>query len=412
MTIFNPQWRVTIGSTIYTNVTLSGVTMTSGRTDIYSQPVAGYCSLVIVNLDESQFSFAINDGLTLQVKDSAGAYVAIFGGSITDIAIDVAAAGDAGIVTTASLTALGALSRLPKALTDGTLTKELDGLQIEHILTDLLVNNWNEVPAALQWNTYPSTETWANAQNTGLGEIDSGIYELEARAADVTDMYSLVAALANSGFGYLYEDAQGRINYAGADHRQNYLAANGYTTLSANQALSAGIRTTTQAGDVRNDIALKYRAGTETASDTTSIATYGKLSQNISTTLHNTVDAQSQAQRYLALRKFPRAKFESITFPITSPEIDNTTRDALLGIFMGQPIRLTDLPLNIAGGQFEGYVEGWTWSVSYNSITLTINVSPIEFSTVAVYWSQVSASEKWNTLSNTLTWENAIGAVA
>jgi len=412
MTVFTPDWKVTIGSLEYTNITLSGVTMTSGRTDIYSQPVAGYCSLVIVNLDESQFTFAINDGMTLQVKDSAGTYVPIFGGSITDIAIDVAAAGDAGIVTTASLTALGALSRLPKALTEGVLSKELDGVQIETILTDLLVNTWSEVPAALQWNTYPATETWENAQNTGLGEIDSGIYELQARTADVTDMYSLVAELANSGFGYLYEDAQGRINYAGADHRQNYLAANGYTTLSANQALAAGIRTTTQAGDVRNDIALKYRAGTEFATDAESILTYGKLSQSITTTLHNEVDAESQAQRYLDLRKFPRAKFESITFPITSPEIDDSTRDALLGIFMGQPIKLTDLPLNISGGQFEGYVEGWTWNVSYNSISLTINVSPIEFSTVAVYWSQVSASETWNTLSSTLTWENAIGAVA
>jgi len=412
MTVFNPEWRVTIGASIYTNVTLSGVTMTSGRTDIYSQPVAGYCSLVIVNLDESQFTFAINDGLTLQVKNSAGTYVPIFGGSITDIGIEVATAGDAGIVTTAALTALGALSRLPKALTEGVLSKELDGVQIETILTDLLVNTWTEVPAALEWATYPATETWLNAQNTGLGEIDSGIYELQARSSDVTDMYSLVAELANSGFGYLYEDAQGRINYAGADHRQNYLAANGYTTLSANQALSAGIRTVTQSGDVRNDIALKYRAGTEFATDTQSILTYGKLSQSITTTLHNTVDAESQAQRYLDLRKFPRAKFESITFPITSPEINDATRDALLGIFMGQPIKLTDLPLNISGGQFEGYVEGWTWNVSYNSITLTINVSPIEFSTVAVYWSQVSASETWNTLSNTLTWENAIGAVA
>lgn len=412
MTVFNPEWRVTIGSNIYTNVTLSGVTMTSGRTDIYSQPVAGYCSLVIVNLDESQFTFAINDGLTLQLKNSAGTYVPIFGGSITDIGIEVATAGDAGIVTTAALTALGALSRLPKALTEGVLPKELDGLQIERILTDLLVNTWSEVPAALTWSTYPATETWANAQNTGLGEIDSGIYELQSRTADVSDMYSLVSELANSGFGYLYEDAQGRINYAGADHRQNYLAANGYTTLSANQALAAGIRTTTQAGDVRNDIALKYRAGTEFATDAQSILTYGKLSQSITTTLHNEVDAESQAQRYLDLRKFPRAKFESITFPITSPEINDATRDALLGIFMGQPIKLTDLPLNISGGQFEGYVEGWTWNVSYNSITLTINVSPIEFSTVAVYWSQVSASETWNTLSNTLTWENAIGAVA
>lgn len=412
MTVFNPEWRVTIGSNIYTNVTLSGVTMTSGRTDIYSQPIAGYCSLVIVNLDESQFIFEINDGLTLQVKNSAGTYVPIFGGSITDIGIEVASAGDAGIVTTAALTALGALSRLPKALTEGVLSKELDGVQIETILTDLLVNTWNEVPAALTWSTYPATTEWLDAENTGLGEIDSGIYELQARTADVTDMYSLVSALANSGFGYLYEDAEGRINYAGADHRQNYLAANGYTTISANQALAAGIRTTTQAGDVRNDIALTYRAGTEYATDAQSILTYGKLSQSISTTLHNEIDAESQAQRYLDLRKFPRAKFESITFPITSPELSDSTRDALLGIFMGQPIKLTDLPLNISGGQFEGYVEGWTWNVSYNSITLTINVSPIEFSTVAVYWSQVSASESWNTLSNTLTWENAIGAVA
>ena len=412
MTVFNPEWKVTIGSLEYTDVTLSGVTMTSGRTDIYSQAVAGYCSLSILNLNESAFTFAVNQGLTLQLKDSTGTYVPIFGGSLTDIEIEIISSGSAGTSSAARLTALGALSRLPKALTEGVLSKELDGLQIRTILTDLLVNNWTEVPAALTWSTYPATTTWANAENTGLGEIDNGIYELQARTADITDMYSLVAALAASGFGYLYEDAQGRISYAGADHRQNYLAANGYTTISANQALSAGVRTVTQSGDVRNDIALKWRGGTESASDATSITSYGKLSQSITTTLHNEVDAEAQAQRYLDLRKLPRAKFDSITFPITSPEIDDTTRDHLLGIFMGMPIKITDLPLNIAGGQFEGYVEGWTWNVSLNSISLTVNVSPIEFSTVAIYWSQVSPTEAWNTLSNTLTWENAIGAVA
>ena len=411
MTVFNPEWRVTIGSTIYTDVTLAGLTMTSGRTDIYSQPVAGYCTLSIINLDESAFTFQVNDGLTLQLKDSTGSYVSIFGGTLTDIAIEVSAAGTSGIATAATLTALGALARLPKALTDGVLSKALDGVQINTILTDLLVNNWNEVPASLQWNTYPATETWANAQNTGLGEIDTGIYELQARSSGTTDMYSLVSGLANSGFGYLYEDAEGRISYAGADHRQNYLAANGYTVISANVASSAGIRTVTRSGDVRNDVSLSYRAGKVTASDVTSIATFGKLSQSISTTLHNTVDAESQAARYLSLRSYPRAKFENITFPITSPEIDDTTRNALLGVFMGLPIRITDLPLNIANGQFEGYVEGWTWSVGRNSIYLTVNLSPIEFSQVAIEWSQVSVAESWNTLSNTLTWENAIGAV-
>jgi hypothetical protein len=412
MTIFNPEWRVTIGSTIYTDVTLSGLSITSGRTDIYSQPVAGYCSLTVINLDNSVFDFQVNQGMTLQLKDSTGTYRTMFGGNLTDVTIEVVSAGGAGMATAASLTALGALSRLPKALTEGVLHKDLDGVQIAVILEDLLVNNWLEVPAALTWNTYPATTTWLTAENTGLGEIDDGIYELEARTADVTDVYSLASALAVSGFGYLYESSDGLINYAGATHRQDYLANNGYVTISANQGLSAGIRTVTQSGDVRNVIALKWRAGTEEVEDLTSIAQFGKLGQSITTTLHDSADAESQAQRYLDLRAYPRAKFESITFPITSPELSNEQRDALLGIFMGMPISLTDLPLNISGGQFQGFVEGFTWSVSLNSILLTINMSPIEFSLVAINWEQVNAAEQWNTLSNTLTWEQATGAVA
>jgi hypothetical protein len=412
MTIFNPEWRVTIGSTIYTDVTLSGLSITSGRTDIYSQPVAGYCSLTIINLDNSVFDFQVNQGMTLQLKDSTGTYRTMFGGNLTDITLEVVSAGGAGMATAASLTALGALSRLPKALTEGVLHKDLDGVQIAVILEDLLVNNWLEVPAALTWATYPATTTWLTAENTGLGEIDSGIYELEARTADVTDVYSLASALAVSGFGYLYESSDGLINYAGATHRQDYLANNGYTTISANQGLSAGIRTVTQSGDVRNVIALKWRAGTEEVLDQTSIDQFGKLGQTITTTLQKKTDAEDQAQRYLDLRSYPRAKFESITFPITSPELSDEQRDALLGIFMGMPISLTDLPLNISGGQFQGFVEGFTWSVSLNSILLTINMSPIEFSLVAINWEQVNAAEQWNTLSNTLTWEQATGAVA
>jgi hypothetical protein len=412
MTIFNPEWRVTIDGQIYTDVILSGVSITSGRTDIYSQPVAGYCSLTVINLDNSVFPFNVNQGMTLQLKDSTDTYRTIFGGNITDVTLEVVSAGGSGIATAASLTALGALSRLPKALTEGVLAKALDGEQIAVLLEDLLVNNWLEVPPAFTWASYPAATTWLDAENTGLGTIDDGIYELQSRTSEVTDVYSLASSLAVSGFGYLWECSCGLINYAGATHRQDYLANNGYTTISANQGLAAGIRTVTQSGDVRNVIALKWRAGTEEVEDLDSIAVFGKLGQTITTTLEKKVDAEDQAQRYLDLRSYPRAKFESITFPITSPELSDEQRDALLGIFMGMPISLTDLPLNISGGQFQGFVEGFRWSVSLNSILLTINMSPIEFSLVAINWEQVNAAEQWNTLSNTLTWEQATGAVA
>jgi hypothetical protein len=43
---------------------------------------------------------------------------------------------------------------------------------------------------------------------------------------------------------------------------------------------------------------------------------------------------------------------------------------------------------------------------------VTFNATPINFSQVTVKWEQVNAAERWNTLSPTLTWNNAIGVVA
>lgn len=411
MTLWSPEWRVSIDGIQYEGLTVANVSITAGRTDINVQPVASYCAMEILQLSNETLTFGINSGLTIELKDSSGTYVPIFGGNITDVTQQLRNAGSTSYVTSTSITALGALARLPKALTEGVLNKDLDGVQIATILSDLLLNNWNEVPAALTWNTYDPTVTWANAENAGLGTIDAGDYELAARSSNETDMYSLVSALATSGLGYIYEDAQGRINYADATHRQDYLTANGYEVLSANQALAVGLKTVTQAQNVRNVISVVWKSGTESATDLESVALYGKLAQSVTTSLEHAVDAESQADRYLALRAYPRALFGAITYPLSSPEIDDTDRDNLINIFMGQPIHIDDLPSNM-GSVFEGFVEGWTWSVTYGNATLTITLSPTEFSLVTLRWNQVSASETWASLSPTLTWEEATGVVS
>ena len=74
MTQWNPVWRIIVDGVTYTNLTLANVNISSGRTNIYSQPVAGYCSLTVINLDNSVFQFQVNQGLTLQLKDSTGTY--------------------------------------------------------------------------------------------------------------------------------------------------------------------------------------------------------------------------------------------------------------------------------------------------------------------------------------------------
>jgi hypothetical protein len=407
MTLWTPTWSIDIDGVEYKDVALANLNIGSGRNDIYTQAIAGYCNLTLINLDDSAIAAEINSAVTVYIDDSNGDPVAIFGGSITDLIVGVQSGGSIGVTQTISIVALGALSRLPKVLTEGVLAKDLDGVQIEEILSQALFARWNAVPAALAWNAVDPTLTWNDAFNTGLGEIDAGNYELAARSADVTDIYSLVASLATSGLGYLYENSAGQISYADSTHRTQYLAANGYVNLSANDAFASGLQTAVRAGDVRNYITLTYKNGAQvTDSDATSIALYGTLAQNITTSLENGSDATAQAEFYLELRALPQANFNQISFPLGSPEIDDADRDHLLGVFMGMPVNIADLPLNM-GSNFQGFVEGWQFQAGINSLTVSLYVTPVAYSLQAFTWSDVPVVETWSSIEPTLTWLEA-----
>lgn len=415
MTLWQPEWRILIDTVDYSSSTLANLNITSGRTSIYEQPVAGYGYIELINFDNTNYPFTVGADILISIKDSSGTYVDLYGGFISDLEISVQSSGSIGYVTTARITALGALSKLARANWELSLARAYDGTQIYNILSDLLLNNWNEVAPALIWADYDPTTTWADAENVGLGEIDTpGQYEMIARSADPVSSYTLAAQIAESGLGYLFEDSSGRIGYADALHRQTYLAANGYTTISANQAIGVGLRSVTRSGDVRNFITLNYGNGSAniTEEDLASIAEYGKFAEIFDTNLHDATQAASVAARRLQLKAYPQAFFDSIEFPLGSPEIDDSDRDALLNIFMGLPLQIENLPINIVDSTFQGYVEGWTFRASYNALSVVINASPIEFSQVTLRWNQVSASEYWNTISPTLTWEDAIGSVA
>ena len=412
MSIFNPVWRVTIGGVQYQTAILANLTIQSGRTNIYEQAQAGYVNLQLINLDQSIVDIEINDAVTIELQDSTATFVPIFGGTVVEFDIGIAASGVVGINQSVNIIALGALSRLPKALTDGVLTQDFDGDQILTILTDLLVNSWNEVPAALTWATYDPTEQWQDAQNTGLGEIDTpGSYELAQRSSSTIDVYSLVSALATSGLGYLYESASGQISYASGDHRSIYLATNGYTDVSAAQALASSLSVQTRSGDIRNEIVIKYNQNSSsevTDEDAISIGLFGRLAQIITTTIKHQADAESQAAFYLTLRSYPQANFNQITFELTNPEIDDSDRDSLINIFMGLPLRIADLPLNMAAGTYLGFVEGWTWRAAYNTVSVTALLSPLAFSLQAMQWQDVAIAEQWNTISGSLNWADAL----
>jgi hypothetical protein len=411
MTVWTPDWKLTVAGIDYTDIAISDIAHQSGRTDIYIQPSPSYLQITLVALSGQILPFDLNDSLSLQVKDSSGSYVTLFGGNVTDLTVDVGATGSLATVVNYTILAMGTLVKLAKEIYNDNLSQDEDGNQIYELLSSVLLGSWNDVPAATTWATYEPTETWANALNQGLGEIDQpGLYTMSSRPSEPDTIYNIASFIANSAFGYLYEEANGDIGYADADHRQTYLIANGYVDLDARHALGQGLSTITRSGDIRNDIYINYGNNFNQqviASDAQSIALYGYKAQSIQSAIHSGTNAQEVADRYIDQRAFPLAAFQSITFPITNPEIDNSDRDNLLGVFMGQPLNIQNLPTQISNGVFEGYVEGWKWSTRFNELFLTINLSPVAFSQVAMRWNTVPITEAWNTIDPTLTWEYA-----
>jgi len=411
LTAWTPDWKLTVGGVDYTDIAISDVQHQAGRDDIYTQPSPSYIQISLVALNGQTLPFDINDSLDLQVKDSSAAYVTIFGGDITDVTVEVAQSGAAGTVIAYTIIAMGSLVKLAKEIWDDNIPQDEDGNQIYDILSSVLLGTWNDVPSATTWATYNATETWANAVNLGLGEIDQpGLYTMSSQSNVTNTIYNVISDIATSAFGYIYEDNVGNINYADADHRQNYLLVNGYVELDARHALGAGLSTIMRSADVRNDIYINYGNNYNSqvdATDAASIALYGYKAETINSRVHGAVDAQAIADRYIAQRAYPIPAFQSITFPITNPEIDNADRDDLLAVFMGMPVHIQHLPNQISGGDFEGYVEGWSWSTRFNELFLTINVSPVAFSQVAMRWNTTPITEAWNTIDPSLTWEYA-----
>ena len=408
-----PEWRITVGTTIYTNVIKVNVTI--GRIDIDRQCQAGYARMDIINSTNALFDIDVTDSLTLEIKDSAGVYVPVFGGTVSDFRTSVRSPEETGFVTVGSILAVGALAKLPKAIYTAAVAHDLDGEQISIILQDLLVNEWIEVAPALQWYNYDPTTTWANAENVGLGEIDAGLYQMDNLSASERNTQTLVTQIADSALGTLYEDKQGRISYADADHRSTYLAANGSTQLDANYATPSSVKSILQIGKIRNSEIVRYGNdynSTYSATDDASITTYGRYQKSYDSNIRYLADVEDIVERDLALRSTPRTQLDQITFRLDNPTMPSAQLDDLINLFFGEPVVITNLPFNMFEGYFSGFVEGISLAATPTYVDATIYVSPTDFSLIAPTWATVIPTNTlWSGVNATLQWSKAIGVI-
>jgi len=408
-----PEWRVTVGDDVYTTVT--SVSFASGRLDIDRQATAGYCQVEIINTTGADFTINVTEPVTLELKNGSGTYVTVFGGEVSDFNIGVRSPEETGYITTGTILGIGSLAKLTKVVYNTALAEGLDGAQIAAILGSALNLSWAEVTPTLTWDTYPATVTWNEAESY-IGTIDSGFYTMIALAASASaKSQTLADQIATSALGQLYEEKDGDVSYDDADHRSNTLATNGYTFLDGSFASPSSIKSTTQIARIRNSLIYRYATGyasTYSTSDTDSIASYGLFERSFDSNIKNLADITDIANRELNLRRVPKGSLGAITFRLDNPDMTTAMLDSLVGVYFGQPVLINNLPSNLLGGTFEGFVENVALRATPSYVEITLYISATEFSLSTTQWDTVLPSTiTWDTTNATLIWNNATGAL-
>jgi len=408
-----PEWRVTVGDDVYTTVT--SVSFASGRLDIDRQATAGYCQVEIINTTGADFTINVTEEITLELKNSSGTYVTVFGGEVSDFNIGVRSPDETGYITTGKILGIGSLAKLTKAVYNTALAEGLDGAQIAAILGNALNLSWAEVTPTVTWDTYPATVTWATAESY-IGTIDAGFYTMIAVAASASaKSQTLADQIATSALGQIYEEKDGDVSYDDADHRSNYLASNGYTALDGSYAMPRTIQSTTQIARIRNSLIYRYGTAygsTYSTSNTDSIALYGLYERSFESNIKNLVDITDIGTRDLRLRSTPKGSLGAITFRLDNPNMPSAMLDSLIGVFFGMPVLISNLPSNLLDGTFEGFVENVAVNATPTYVDMTLYISATEFSLSTTQWDTVVPSTiTWATTNATLIWNNATGVL-
>jgi hypothetical protein len=380
MTAWNPQPTVTIDGTTFTSSALWDVQISFGRSTIWEQSRSSVATIGILNTTNTDNHFDMNHVVVIKVKNSSGTDVTLFTGKITNIDNSIQNSGTSATSVIQTISAVGVFAEMSRKIIGGSSwAKEFDDTRMTRIFTDAGVT---------------------------IDTVDTpGIYEFMATTPAYSDAYTLAAQYATEAFGYIYETHDYKVGYANESHRFIDARDNGFFTIPKSYILWGGVSSQMTLADITNSIIVSYRAGNKTADDTTSQSDYGIIGATVDTELHNATDAQTQADRYVTLRAYPKTSLSSFTVQIDSSNVTDADRDKLLAITMGEPIKIVDLPIPIKNTTYKAFVEGYSISINRYQMSITLNTSDYSYSVTPTRWQDVPATLTWATVPSTVQWD-------
>jgi hypothetical protein len=377
---WDPNCTVTVDGVDFSSKAINAVSVTYGRSSYWEQARAGYATVEIVNWDDTDYAFEINNSVVVTVDNASAVARTVFTGKVTNITSRMVAVGSVEEVAVITLTAVGPFAAMSRKIIGGSgYPKEMDSARMSAILTDAGVT---------------------------VDVVDTpGIYEFAAISAFSADAYSTAAKYAGMANGYIYETADGEVGFANESRRIVDVNANGYMDIPENYILWRSVSSSKSLGDVLNSISLTYHnSQVVTALDATSQGLYGLLGATISTELHNTSEAQELADKYVALRRVPQINMSSFTVQLDSPNVSSADLDDLIQMTMGKAISISGLPVPLNPINYYGFVEGWILQVSRNQAAISLTTSEASYSIQPTRWQDVNATLAWNAVGAAVQW--------
>jgi len=402
--------KVTINGVEYKDKAINGITLTSGRARIDEQPRSGFASIVLVTADDAYPTIQIDEKVVVKIDNSSGVETTIWTGWVSDIQTTVIVHGGAGWLNEQRITAIGSLSKLDRRRVGaGGYSAAKDGDRIYDIIYETAGETWEDwLPADQQWQQVSPLLQWQNVDLL-IGTIDRpGDFDLVAYSAGAAAGLQLAQNAAISGLGILFENAEGKICYDDSTSRTDDVSVNGFTDIPSSAILAEGLSSISRLGDLINQITVTYGSASQvTEKDDNSIDTYGLYASGATTQLANLVDAQQRAEFYMTTRAYPRTTLNAINLALHLDGVADVDRDALIPMRMSLPIEAAGLPKSLYPNTFQGFVEGYTWTINRNELFLTLIVSEYGFSQLSTNWLQVTPSLQWEDVNATLEWQEA-----
>jgi hypothetical protein len=378
---WEPNCSVSVNGVDYSSKTINSISVNYGRQSYWEQARAGTATVEIVNWDNSDYGFEINNSIVITVDNASATARTVFTGKVTNIATRMAAVGSVQEVSLITISAVGPFAAMSRAIIGSSgYSKELDSVRMTNIFTDAGVT---------------------------VDVVDTpGIYEFALADAFSADAYSTAAKYAGMANGYIYETSAGEIGFANESRRTIDVTASGYMTIPENYILWRSVSSNKSLGDILNSITLSYKDNaTVTASDATSEGLYGLLGASVTTELHNLSEAQELADKYVALRRVPRLNMSSFSIQLDSLNISSADLDSFLQMTMGKAISISGLPVPLMPTNYYGFVEGWSLAVSRTQAGISLTTSESSYSIQPTRWQDVSAALIWSGVGGTVQWE-------